>query len=156
MKQLITFALFLTISQLSFSQDAEIKDSTFWEHAFDYEIGQKETINRDWGREVVHYLGEITWKSPSGKELQIRIVSSYQQITQANGFNDRCIVSLVKTNHKLIKSYDYVKRGNLPIEIRDNMLVYKIDGAEIISALPAKFGPRICVKGHTCFNEIIL
>ena len=156
MKQLITITGILLITNLSSAQEEVLRDSTFWEHAFDYEVGQKETIDRDWGREVVHYLGVITWTSPSGKELEIRIVSSYQQITKANGFNDRCVLSLVKTNHKLIKSYDFVKRGNLPIDIRDNQLVYKIDGAEILSALPDKFGPRICVTGHTCFTEITL
>ncbi|MCB9224519.1 MAG: hypothetical protein H6582_10110 [Crocinitomicaceae bacterium] len=151
MKQLFTILSFAFFGHQSIAQD-----STFWQHAFDYEVGQKETIERDWGREVICYLGNIKWKSPSGKELEIRIVTSYQQITKANGFNDRCILSLVKADHTLIKSYDLVKRLNLPFEIRDNSLVYNIEGEEIVSPLPDKFGPRLCVKGHTCFGEIIL
>jgi hypothetical protein len=132
------------------------QDSTFWEHTWDYEIGQKETIERDWGREVVCYLGDITWKSPSGKELKIRIVSSYQQITKVNGFNDQSLIALVKTNHQLIKTYDMVKRQNLPIRIEDNKLIYKKSGEEISSALPAKISARFCVSGLTCFSEISL
>jgi hypothetical protein len=151
MKQLITLSIMLLLSTSSKAQD-----TTFWEHAEEYEIGKKVTIDRSWGREVVTYLGIVSWKSPSGKELEIRIVTSYQQITKANGFNDRSLLALVKPNHQLIKCYDMVKRPNLPIKIVDNMLVYKLDGAEINSALPAKISARLCVQGHTCFSEIIL
>lgn len=141
---------------LIFSSFSYAQDSTFWEHTWDFEVGQSETIHRDWGREVVTYLGEIIWKSPSGKELSIRVVTSYQQITKANGFNDQSLIALVKTNHQLIKTYDMVKRQNLPIRIADNQLIYKKSGEEISSALPAKFAARFCVEGLNCFSEISL
>lgn len=152
MKQQFTLFLFLFLGTGAFAQD-----STFWEHTWDYEAGQKEKIERDWGREIVSYLGDMTWKTPSGRELTIRIVTSYQQITKANGFNDRCLIALVKPDHKVIKIYDMVKRHNLPIRIENNELVYKPDGEdgeEISSALPVKFSARFCVKGLTCFNEV--
>ena len=153
MRQNITLLLFLLMGAGSFAQD-----STFWEHTWDYEIGQKEIIERDWGREIVYYLGEIAWTSPGGKELKIRIVTSYQQLTKANGFNDRSLIALVKTDHKVIKIYDMVKRHNLPVRIENNELIYKPDGddgEEISSALPGKFTVRFCVKGLTCFDEVI-
>lgn len=151
MKQVLALFTFLV---LSFSSSAQ--DSTFWEHTWDFEAGEKITIERDWGREVVVYLGDITWKSPSGKELKIRIVSAYQQITKANGFNDRSVIALVKSNHALIKTYDLVKRQNLPLRIEENKLVYKPSGEEISSALPKKFADRFCIDGLTCFTEINL
>lgn len=151
MKQILIISFFSLISFSSFSQD-----STFWEHTWDYEVGGKETIERDWGREVVTFLGVIEWTSPSGKKLHIRIISSYQQITKANGFNDRSLIALVKTNHEVIKVYDFVKRQNLPLRIEDNKLVYEKSGEVILSALPDKFAARFCVEGLTCFTEITL
>lgn len=145
----IVFILFFT------SVSAHAQDTTFWEHTWDYEAGQKEIIERDWGREVVTYLGEMTWRSPSGKELNIRIITSYQQITKANGFNDRSLLALVKTDHDLIKTYDFVKKQNLPIRIENNELIYDKSGEEISSALPPKFSARFCVQGLHCFNEFI-
>ena len=149
-QNLIIFAFLF----IGFNSNAQ--DSTFWEHTWDNEIGTKETIERDWGREVITYLGIIEWRSPSGKQLKIRIVTAYQQITKANGFEDRSVLALVKENHHLIKSYDMVKRKNLPLEIKDNKLIYKPSGEEISSALPAKIGARLCVDGLTCFSQIIL
>jgi hypothetical protein len=152
MKQLL-----ISFGFILFSCAASAQDSTFWEHGWDNEPGEKEIVERDWGREVVTYLGTVTWKSPSGKELKIRIVTAYQQITKANGFEDRSVLALVKTDHTLIKSYDMVKRKNLPIDIKDNKLLYKpASGEEILSALPAKIGARLCVTGLTCFSQIIL
>lgn len=151
MKQVFTL-LFVALTSISYSQD-----TTFWAHAEEYEIGTKNIIERSWGREVVTYLGDVKWRSPSGKELTIRIVTSYQQLTQANGFNDRSVLALVKTNHALIKTYDMVKRKNLPLKIEDNLLIYEPKkGEQISSALPAKIAARLCVEGLTCFSEINL
>lgn len=151
MKQNLILLVFLFLGIQTYAQD-----STFWEHTWDNEIGTKETIERNWGREVITYLGIIEWRSPSGKQLKIRIVTAYQQITKANGFNDRSVLALVKENHQLIKTYDMVKRKNLPLEVRDNKLLYKPSGEEISSALPAKIGARLCIEGLTCFSEISL
>lgn len=145
---LIFFSLF---SIISFSQD-----TTFWEYAKDFEINQSGSIHRDWGSETVTYLGTVSWKSPSGKTLQIRIITSYQKITQANGFNDRSLLALVKVNHGLIKTYDMVKRQNLPLKAHDDVLIYSVNGLEVASELPPKFGERFCVDGLTCFSEIDL
>lgn len=152
MKKKLTVLFCLLLSAGIYAQD-----TTFWEHTWDYEAGEKEIIERDWGREIVCYLGDITWVSPGGKELTLRIITSYQQLTQANGFNDRSLIALVKPDHTVIKVYDLVKRHNIPIEIRENELVYKPngeEGEELLSALPVKFGPRFCVKGLTCFDEV--
>jgi hypothetical protein len=130
------------------------QDSLFWEFAHDFEVGQQGSLKHDWGSENVTYLGEVSWKSPSGKELQIRIVTSYRKITEANGFSDQSIIALVKTNHTLIKAYDLVKRQNLPFEIRENTLIYKENGEDVPSPLPVKFSERFCVKGLTCFASI--
>ncbi len=143
----------LLIGLVSFSQDST---GTFYEVAVNNEIGDKETIERDWGREVVTYLGTAVWTSPSGKKLDIKIVTSYQQLTKANGFNDRSVIALVKSNNSLIKTYDLVKRQNLPIKIVDNMLIVMENGAEVKSPLPKKFSERFCIEGLTCFNEIDL
>ncbi|UKN00748.1 hypothetical protein K6119_13505 [Paracrocinitomix mangrovi] len=151
MKQLF---IILTLGILASTTYAQ--DTTYWEHTWDYEAGESETIERDWGREVVTYLGTIEWKSPSGKILHIRIITSYQQITRANGFNDRSLVALVKTDHDLIKNYDFVSRQNLPIRIEDNKLVYKTSDGEITAALPTKFAARFCVPDLNCFSEFIL
>ncbi|MFT4601125.1 MAG: hypothetical protein ACI857_001303 [Arenicella sp.] len=148
-----TFVLLLGI--LSYSQDAT-EVGPFYDVGVNNEIGHRETIERSWGREVVVYLGVITWRSPSGKELDIKIVTSYQQITKANGFNDRSLIALVKTNHTLIKTYDLVKRQNLPIRIAGEMLIYKEGDKEVESPLPRKFSERFCVEGLTCFSEIKL
>jgi hypothetical protein len=135
-------------------------DSTFWHVARNWEVGEKQTIERSWGRENVTYLGMMDWKTASGKTVQIKIVTSYRQITKANGFNDQSIIALVKTNNHLIKTYDLVKRQNLPLKIQDNQLYYKPDGEseakEILSALPRKFSERFCITGMTCYDEIKL
>lgn len=151
MKQVFALLILLATATISNAQD-----TTFWEHAKHFKDGEKTIVERDWGREVVTYLGVIHWKSPSGKELKIRIVTAYQQITKANGFNDRSVIALVKGNHGLIKAYDLVSRQNLPIRIDDNKLIYKPSGEEISSALPTKFAERFCVDGLTCFSEINL
>lgn len=137
-------------------QHGHSQDTTFWELTADFEPGQKGSLKHEWGSETVTYLGTVIWKSPSGKELELRIVTTYRKITQANGFNDQSIVALVKTNNQLIKAYDFVKRQNLPLEIRNNQLVFKPDGSEIISPLPAKFGVRFCVEGMICYDEVEL
>lgn len=133
-------------------------DTLFWKFADSLEVGEVGKLEHDWGRESVRNLGIMKWTSPSGKELEIKIVTSYRQITQANGFQDASILALVKpsTSH-LIKAYDFVKRKNLPIEIRDNKLVYHPEGMEEFEAdLPSKFAERFCVVGHTCFDELHL
>lgn len=145
----LIFSLILSIH--SFSQD-----TTFWDYTRDFEVNQSGSIHRDWGSETVTYLGTVSWKSPSGKFLQIRIVTSYQKITQANGFNDRSILALVKTNHGLIKTYDMVKRQYLPLKAHDDVLIYSVNGLEVASELPIKFAERFCVDGLTCFSEIDL
>jgi len=124
------------------TSNAMAQDSLFWEFADTLEIGQEGSLKHSWGSENVTYLGEITWKSPSGKELQIRIVTSYRKIIKANGFSDQSIIALVKTNHKLIKTYDLVKRQNLPYVIRDNTLIYKENGEDVPSPLPVKLALR--------------
>lgn len=150
MKKLVLL-LFVLVSSLSFSQD-----STFWKFAGNFEAGEQGSLKHDWGSENVTYLGTVEWKSPSGKILEIKIITSYRKITQANGFNDKSILALVKTNNTLIKTFDMVKRQNLPLEIRDNELVFKPDATEIISAMPGKFTVRFCVEGMTCFDAIEL
>jgi hypothetical protein len=154
MKLIISTFLFF-IGAASVAQNST-KASTFYEVAVANEIGYKETIERDWGREVVIYLGTANWTSPSGKELQIKIVTSYQQLTKANGFNDRSVLALVKMNNTLIKTYDLVKRKNLPVKIVDHKLIFNENGVEVESPLPKKFSERFCVEGLTCFNEIKL
>ena len=94
----------LLIARGSFSQD-----TTFWDYARDLEVNEGVTVKRTWGSERVTYLGTVEWTSPSGKVLQIRIVTTYRQIKQANGFNDQSVIALVKTNFELIKTYDMVK-----------------------------------------------
>lgn len=145
----LIFSLFISLSVFS-------QDTTFWEYARNYEVNESGSIHRDWGSETVTYLGTVSWKSPSGKILQIRIITSYQKITQANGFNDRSVLALVKTNHGLIKTYDMVKRQNLPLKAHDEVLIYNVNGLEVASELPLKFGERFCVDGLTCFSEIDL
>ena len=152
MKQLLLI-LFGISSILSNAQDST---ANFYEVAVQQEVGLKTTIERDWGREVVTYLGTAKWTSPSGKELEIKIITSYQQLTKANGFNDRSVLALVKTNNTLIKTYDMVKRLNLPIKVTEEGLVYKKNGQELVVPLPAKFGSRFCVEGLTCYSEINL
>lgn len=152
MKLILSICILLS-ARLIFSQDSS---QTFYESGVHQEIGTKTTIERDWGREVVTYLGKVAWTSPSGKELELKIVTSYQQLTKANGFNDRSVLALVKMNNSLIKTYDMVKRQNLPLLIRNGALVYKKNGQELESPLPAKFSSRFCVEGLTCFTEISL
>ena len=148
MKQLFILPVFLFIAFVGKAQD-----TTFWEFAKDFEIGEKGTKHYEWGRDAVTYLGTVMWKSPGGKELPIRIVTTYRQITQANGFNDASILALVKDDHTLIKAYDMVKRQNLPIRIEDNELIYKPEDKELVSPLPPKFAMRFCVRDLTCFTE---
>jgi hypothetical protein len=128
----------------------------FWEHAATLEADTKSELLHTWGSETIHFLGIIQFVTPSGKEIDVRIISSYRRITKANGFNDQSVLAIVKTNHVPVKIYDFVSRQNLPIGIRDNGLVYKINGAEKVVPLPSKLGERFCVEGLSCFAEAIL
>lgn len=152
--------LFFTLSVLfcarfGFAQ-SEADTMVFWEFAATLPENEKGELQHDWGSETVHYLGNVTWMSPSGKELQLRIVSSYRRITQANGFKDQSVLALVKMSHVPVKVYDMVSRQNLPIGIADNKLLYKVGASEISCALPAKLAERFCVDGLNCFTEAIL
>lgn len=151
MKTIFCFLLFVA------SYSASAQDSlSFWQFASSFEANEKGTNEHTWGSETVQYLGTISWKSPSGKELEIRIVTSYRRITEANGFKDQSLIALVKANHEPIKIYDLVSRQNIPIRIENNLLVFDIKGAALTSALPAKFAERFCVEGLTCFDEAVL
>ena len=98
----------------------------------------------------------MDWKSPTGKDLQIKIVTTYQKITKANGFNDRSLLAIMTSTDKLVKMYDMVKRQNLPNAIENNKLIFhSAKDDHIESELPKKFGVRFCVVGLTCFNEYI-
>lgn len=132
------------------------QDTTFWDYARDLEINEGITVKRSWGSERVTYIGTIEWTSPSGKILQIKVVTTYRQIKQANGFNDQSVIALLKTNHELIKTYDMVKRQNLPVKISEGYLIYNLNGLEVASELPDKFSERFCVDGLTCFAQIEL
>lgn len=144
---------FLLISGFS----SKAQDTTFWEFARDFEEGQSGYMHHEWGSETITYLGTLVWTSPSGRELELRIVTTYRKITQANGFNDQSILALVKTDHSLVKTYDLVKRQNLPVSLRDNKMVFHPEpDLEILSALPPKFGERFCVDGMICYDEIQL
>lgn len=147
----LSLILLIISSTLSFSQD-----STFWQYAQNFEAGQQGSQSHEWGSENVTYLGIVQWQSPSGKTLDIKIVTSYRKITSANGFSDKSILALVKTSGQLIKTFDFVKRQNLPLEIRDNKLVFSQGGEEIISAMPGKFTVRFCVEGMTCYDAVEL
>lgn len=157
MKSFFAFVVCLS-SFIGFAQDIDPVADTlvFWEFAATLPENEKADLSHTWGSETVHYLGTVKFISPSGKELDLRIVSSYRRITKANGFNDQSVLALVKTNHVPVKIYDFVSRQNLPIGIRDNGLVYKINGAEKVVPLPAKLGERLCVEGLSCFAEAIL
>lgn len=128
----------------------------FWEFAAGLEANTKADLQHTWGSETVHYLGMLKFITPSGKEIDIRLITSYRRITKANGFNDQSVLAIVKTNHVPVKIYDFVSRQNLPIGIRDNGLVYLINGEEKIVELPAKLGDRFCVPGLNCFAEAVL
>jgi len=154
MKSIIVFSFFI-FSPLVFSQD-EVDTLVFWEFAASLPEGEKGELAHDWGSETVQYLGKIKWMSPSGKELELRIVTSYRRITQANGFKDQSVLALVKINNIPVKIFDLVSRQNLPIAIRENKLIYKVNGAEVASALPAKLAERLCVEGLNCFEEAVL
>lgn len=146
------FFLFFFSAFFSFSAD-----STFWAAASDFEVSEKRTFEHDWGRENVTFLGTMEWKTPSGKTVVLRVLTCYRQITQANGFKDESIIVLVKTNHRLIKQYDMVKRQNLPLKIVDNQLYIKPDGAdgrEVFASLPVKLSQRFCITGMTCYEQI--
>jgi len=147
-------ACIFCIGQTAFSQEADTV--LFWQFAANLAVNEKGDLQHNWGSETVHYLGTIKWMSPSGKELELRIVSSYRRITKANGFNDQSVLALVKANHTPVKIYDLVSRQNLPIAIKENNLVYSVNGAEIASALPAKLAERFCVDGLNCFEEATL
>ncbi len=147
----LSLLLFLFFVQSSFAQD-----STFWQFSAEFEPGQEGSLKHEWGSENVKYLGIVEWKSPSGKLLEIKIITSYRKITKANGFSDQSILALVKTNNQLIKSFDFVKRQNLPIDIRDNQLVFMNGAEELLSAMPGKFTVRFCVEGMTCYDAIEL
>jgi len=148
---------FLLLGLLFSALTTVAADSTFWGAARGFELGEKRTFEHEWGRENVTYLGTMEWKTPSGKTVELRILTCYRQITQANGFKDESILALVKTNHRLIKQYDMVKRQNLPLEIRDNQLYLKPDGEdgrEVLASLPVKFSQRFCITGMTCYEQI--
>ena len=129
---------------------------TFYEYAAGFAELEKGDRVHAWGSETIQYLGTITWVSPSGKELQIRIVTDYRRITEANGFKDQSILALVKTNNHLIRMYDLVSRQNLPTGIKDNKLVFASKAGESLSPLPEKFAERFCVEGMNCFEEAVL
>lgn len=153
------FSLIVCVSSIlgSAQEVDEISDTiVFWEFAATLPENEKADLQHTWGSETVHYLGTVKFISPSGKELDLRIVSSYRRITKANGFNDQSVLALVKTNNVPVKIYDFVARQNLPIGIRDNGLIYKIKDAEKVVPLPAKLGERLCVEGLSCFAEAIL
>jgi hypothetical protein len=154
MKVFFVFSL-LICSRFGFSQ-SEADTLVFWEFAATLPVNEKGELQHDWGSETVHYLGNVKWISPSGKELELRIVSSYRRITEANGFKDQSVLALVKLSHVPVKVYDMVSRQNLPIGIVDNKLVYKVGASEISCALPAKLAERFCVDGLNCFPEAIL
>lgn len=154
---LVTWVLFScswVIGQTDITPEADTV--VFWEYAATLQPNTKGELQHVWGSETVHYLGSVKWTSPSGKDLDILIISSYRRITKANGFNDQSMLAIVKTNFVPVKIYDFVARQNLPIGIVDNQLVYKIDGTEVPVALPAKFAERLCVSGLNCFNEAVL
>lgn len=145
----------LICSRLGFTQ-SEADTLVFWEYAATLPVNEKGELQHDWGSETVHYLGNVKWVSPSGKELELRIVSSYRRITEANGFKDQSVLALVKLSHVPVKIYDMVSRQNLPIGIADNKLIYKVGASEISCALPAKLAERFCVDGLNCFTEAVL
>ncbi len=148
MKKII-FLIFLFSFPVVYGQD-----TLFWKFADSLQDGQVGMLKHQWGRESVRRVGTVTWMSPSGKELTLEIITCYRQIASANGFKDKSILALVKPGGHLVKSYDMVKKQNLPLEVRENNVVYKPAGTEILAALPAKLAERFCVEGMTCFNEI--
>lgn len=152
MKFISPFTLAFALYFSSYAQDT----TQFWQFAENFTENQKGELQHNWGSETVQYLGTIKWISPSGKELEIRIITAYRRITEANGFKDQSVLALVKSNHVPVKIYDLVSRQNLPIAIKENKLVFVINGAEASSALPAKFAERFCVDGLNCFEEAIL
>ena len=151
MKKLVCFLL-ITMGTRSIAQDS----LSFWQFAANFEVNEKGTLDHSWGSETFQYLGTLKWNSPSGKELEIRIVTSYRRITEANGFKDQSLIALLKTNNEPIKIYDLVSRQNIPIRIENNLLVFDIKGSSLTSSLPAKFAERFCVEGLTCFDEAVL
>ena len=154
MKLFFTLAVFFCV-RFGYAQ-SEADTVVFWEFAATLPLNEKGELQHDWGSETVHYLGNVKWLSPSGKELELRIVSSYRRITEANGFKDQSVLALVKMSHVPVKIYDLVSRQNLPIGIADNKLVYKVGASEITCGLPAKIAERFCVDGLNCFTEAIL
>ncbi|MBK7130877.1 MAG: hypothetical protein IPM74_19150 [Crocinitomicaceae bacterium] len=142
-----------------FAQDEispEADTIVFWEYAAGLEPDTKGELAHTWGSETVHFLGTVKFVTPSGKEIDVRIITSYRRITQANGFNDQSVLAIVKTSHVPVKIYDLVSRQNLPFAIRDNGLVYKINGEEKVIPLPSKLGERLCIEGLNCFAEAVL
>ncbi|MBL7900150.1 MAG: hypothetical protein JNJ99_16565 [Crocinitomicaceae bacterium] len=155
----IFFLLFIVSFFTAFSQDEISPESdtiVFWEYAAGLEPNTKGDLLHTWGSETVHFLGTVKWLNPSGKEIEIRIITSYRRITKANGFNDQSVLAIVKMNHVPVKIYDMVSRQNLPFAILENKLVYKINGSETPIALPSKFLERLCVEGLNCFAEAVL
>lgn len=140
----------------SFSQNGTVDDTTFYEFSVGLKSMETGFLNQNWGAETVTYLGLIHWRSPSGKKLQLKIVTSYQKIIRANGFNDRSLLAIMTTKDELVKIYDMVSRQNLPIAIANNKLVLKLGADEKVEAeFPKKLSNRFCVVGLNCFNEII-
>lgn len=146
-KLFFIFLLFISVQ-------VNAQDTTFYDFAARLEAGETGSLFHDWGSEKVTYLGMMKWLSPTKKELEIKIVTSYQKITQANGFNDRSLIAILTNEHKLVKIYDMVKRQNLPLKIEDNKLYYEPSSEkQLLSELPKRFGERFCVSGLTCFDE---
>lgn len=154
MKKLIICLAILCSANLFSQEDSDT--IMFWQFAASLGQNEKGELQHNWGSETVHYLGNVSWISPSGKALELRIVTSYRRITRANGFNDQSVLGLIKLNNTPVKIYDLVSRQNLPTGIRDNMLLYLVNGVEISSALPAKLAERFCVDGLNCFEEATL
>lgn len=146
-KLFFIFLLFISVQ-------VNAQDTTFYDFAARLEAGETGSLFHDWGSEKVTYLGMMKWLSPTKKELEIKIVTSYQKITQANGFNDRSLIAILTNEHKLVKIYDMVKRQNLPLKIEENKLYYEPSSEkQLLSELPKRFGERFCVSGLTCFDE---
>ncbi|MCH2234936.1 MAG: hypothetical protein MK078_11855 [Crocinitomicaceae bacterium] len=155
MKSFLLIYLLFFVSGLCLAQENTVSgDTAFYD--FVPEMGPGETTfhHHEWGSENITYLGLMDWKSPTGKDLKIKVVTTYQKITKANGFNDRSLLAIITSTNKLVKMYDMVKRQNLPNAIENNKLIFhSAKDDHIESELPRKFGERFCVTGLTCFNE---
>lgn len=149
--------LFISSFFVGFGQQHTTKgDTAFFDFVPEMEPGETTFHHHEWGSENITYLGLMDWKSPTGKDLQIKIVTTYQKITKANGFNDRSLLAIMTSTNKVVKMYDMVKRQNLPNAIEDNNLIFhSAKDDHIVMALPERFGERFCVSGLTCFQEYV-